>query len=132
MKDTPQQSQQREDTASPTHGSLHSHELPDLTRMMQAILEDGRLCEAEIAEDRQRRKRESAERMKGMHENIEMLQRLVTDRGTATTHRSHSEHEELRLACLTKQDDIEVYLRTFERTIEAYGNPQVRWSFKLT
>ena len=96
MEDTPQQSQQREeDSASPTHRSLHSHKLPDFTHMMQAILEDRRLREDEIAEDGQRRERESEERMKRMREQIQMPQRLITDRGTATTHHSHSEHEGL-------------------------------------
>ena len=98
---------------------------------MQAIQEDRRLHEAEIKEERRHCELESKEHMKGMHEQIKMLQHLVTDRGAATTHHSHSVQEGLRLTRLTEQDDIEAYLLTFKHMMEAYEIPQARWSFKL-
>lgn len=68
MEGTPQHQQQPEVAeTSHTHHSPTSRELADLTRMMQAMLEDCRLREAEIAEDHWQWECENEERMKGMH-----------------------------------------------------------------
>ena len=134
MDDTPRH--QRE--SSPPHHdttSTHTHtadrELPNLVQTMQAMLEDRRLQEAEIAEDRKRREIENEERMRGMREQIEMLQQLVTDRTTATTCRSPNDGEGMRLTRLSDQDDIEAYLLTFERMMQAYEVDRPRWTYKL-
>ena len=39
--------------------------------------------------------------------------------------------KEARVTKLTEEDDIEAYLTTFERMMDAYEVPQSRWSFKL-
>ena len=130
MDETPQQ-QREASEASPTHHDTAHHELPDLAQMMQAMLEDRRLREAEIAEDRRLREVENEERMRGMREQIEMLQQLVTERHTTTTRRSSSDHESMRLSRLSEQDDIEAYLLTFERMMQAYKVDRPRWTYKL-
>ena len=130
MEDTPQQ-QRAASESSPTHHDTAHHDLPDLAQMMQALLEDHRLREAENAEDRWQREVENEERMRGMHEQIEMLQQLVTDRHTTTTRRSSSDCEGMRLSRLSEQDDIEAYLLTFERMMQAYAVDRPRWTYKL-
>ena len=39
--------------------------------------------------------------------------------------------EEPKVAHLTAEDDIEAYLTTFERTMEAFEIPASAWSFRL-
>ncbi|ETW98513.1 MAG: hypothetical protein ETSY2_42715 [Candidatus Entotheonella gemina] len=94
------------------------------------MLEDRRVREAEIAEDRRRREIENEERMRGMREQIEMLQQLVTER-TTTTRRSPNDCEGMRLTRLSDQDDIEAYLLTFERMMQAYEVDRPRWTYRL-
>ena len=128
-----EQTETHQGEARSSQGSLGSTtptlDLPSLTQMMQAMIEDRRLREAEIAEDRRRREQENEERMRGMREQINMLQQLVTER--EITPRRTSNQETLRLTRLTEQDDIEAYLLTFERMMEAYEIDRSQWSFKL-
>ena len=103
-----------------------------LAQMMQAMLEDRRQREAEIAEDRRRREQENEERMTGMREQIDiMLRRLVSERGTITPDLRTSNRDEPRLNRLTEQDDIKAFLLTFERMMRAYEVSPTRWAYKL-
>ena len=126
MEETPQQHEARETSTTPQTST--SHDLSSLAQMMQAMLEDRRLCEAEIAEDHRQRECENEERMRGMREQIEMLQRLVSERRPAATHHTR---EELRLTRLTEQDDIEAYLLTFARMMQAHEIERTRWAYRL-
>ena len=130
MDDNPQRTQEASE-ASSTPSNAANSDLPDLARMMQVMLEDRRLREAEIAEDRRRREIENEERMRGMREQIDALQRLITDRGAASTTHRNSSDEGVKLNRLTDQDDIEAYLLTFERMMQAYEISSTRWSYKL-
>ena len=89
-----------------------------LAQMVQAMLEDRRLREAEIAEER-----------RSMREQIGALQRLVLDRPSAP--HSTPAPETLRLSKLTDQDDIEAYLLTFERMMQAHHIDPAQWVFRL-
>ena len=66
---------------------------------------------------------------------MELLLKLVEEvqgnRGGGLESRSMSETEEARVTKLTEENDIEAYLTTFERMMDAYEVPQSRWSFKL-
>ena len=105
-------------------------DISSLAQMMQTMLKDRRQREAEIAEERRRQERDAEERMRGMREQIDMLQRLVSERHTTTPRRS-AHQETLRLTRLTEQDDIEAYLLTFERMMQAYEIDRARWTFNL-
>ena len=86
--------------------------LSDLAKMMQAMLEDRRAREAEIQEERRQREFENEECMRGMREQIEGLQRLIS--GAAAAPPRSSSDDGVRLNRLSDQDDIEAYLLTFE------------------
>ena len=103
--------------------------ISELARMMQTMLEDRRAREGEIQEERRQRERENEERMRGMREQIEGLQRLMT--GAAAAPPRTSSDEGVRLNRLSEQDDIEAYLLTFERMMQAYEIAPARWSYKL-
>ena len=94
-------------------------DISSLAQMMQAMLEDRRLREAEIAEERRQQECDTEECMRSMREQIELLQQFVMERNTTQPHRS-SDQETLRLTRLTEQDDVEAYLLTFERMMHAY------------
>ena len=70
--------------------------------------------------------------MTDMRAQMELLQRLVSERPTAAAPtRGSNEGEHLRLTRLTENDDIEAYLTTFERMMGAYEIDRARWSYKL-
>ena len=82
-------------------------------------------------EDRRRREHENEERMREMREQIGLLQWLVTEWGTAATpNRGSGNRDEPWLTHLTEQDDIEAYLLTFERMMQAYEINRARWAYR--
>ena len=56
---------------------------------------------------------------------------LVAERPTTTLARTLGENEHMWLTRLSDNDDIEAYLTTLERMMEAYEVERARWSFKL-
>lgn len=102
----------------------------DLTAMMRMLIEDRERREKEIAEDRRRREEENEHRMREMRQQMDMLQRLVTERATSAPVRV-SDAEPVKLTRLAESDDIEAYLTTFERMMEAFEVDRARWPFKL-
>ena len=105
-------------------------ELPSLAELMRTMLEDHKLREAEVAEDHRQRELETQECMREMREQIQTLRRLVSDRAPAAT-RTSSDSEGAKLTRLSDRDDIEAYLLTFERMMEAYEVNRARWVYKL-
>ena len=103
-------------------------ELSGIVEMMRTLIEDRERREREFAEERERRERQ---RQEEMHTQMEMLQRLISERPAAPAPRVPNEGESMKLARLTENDDIEAYLTTFERVMEAYEVNRARWSFKL-
>ena len=69
--------------------------------------------------------------MQEMRDQVAMLQRLVTERSTPTAREPSDGRPALKLTRLGEADDIEAYLVTFERTMEAYEVDGARWSFML-
>ena len=125
-----------------TEQSSNGADTVSITEMMRQMLEDRQKREAELAEDRRRReeeiteerrrqRQENDERMQEMRDQVAMLQRLVTERSTPTAREPSDGRPALKLTRLGEADDIEAYLVTFERTMEAYEVDGARWSFML-
>ena len=90
-----------------------------------------------LVEDRQKREEQMAQERSQMHDQITALRQLVEqstahrreERTTPAT-RTTSEHD-AKIAKLTDEDDIEAYLVTFERLMQAYGVEEGRWALRL-
>ena len=95
--------------------------------MLRIMIEDRERREREFAEERERREKQRGEEMRTQ---MEMLQRLISERPTVVP-RASGEGESMKLTKLTESDDIEAYLTTFERMMEAYEVGRARWTFKL-
>ena len=125
-------------------------ELASLTEMVRVTIEDRERREREIAEERERREREIAEerdrreedrrryteeserRITEMHRQMERLQQMFAEQSVAAaTNRGRGVTELIKLTRLTEDDDIESYLTTFERVMEAHEVSRERWSFQL-
>ena len=120
-------------------------ELASLTQLIHVMVGDRERRDKEIAEERERmethreedRRRyteESERRIQEMYRQMEHLQRLVTERSVPSTSRSGTEPitEPIKLTRLGEKDDIEAYLTTFERIMEAHEVNRERCSFKFT
>ncbi|KAL5515899.1 hypothetical protein EMCRGX_G001144 [Ephydatia muelleri] len=82
-------------------------------------------------ERRQEQRREEGERIRReeSERQLELISKLV-ERTEVRTRRGPSE-KDVQLVRLTEKDDIETYLTTFERVMEAYEIDKSRWAFKL-
>ena len=69
--------------------------------------------------------------MRVMCEQMATLQELIMQRAAATPSHAMGGNEVISLTCLTEKDDIEAYLLTFKRMMEAYEVNQARWTYKL-
>ena len=104
-----------------------------VAEMMKFLVEDRQRREAEYAAERERREAEFERRTAEMGKQFELLTRLVEEGraersgGPAAT----GERDKVKLTKLNDSDDIEAYLKTFERMMEAYEVPRARWVFKL-
>ena len=96
--------------------------------------------EEEIAEERRRNEEErlarekvAVQRVEAMQEHIDKLVRLVEESRKAEDSGSKpsSELRGIRLVPLTEKDDIEAYLVTFERIMEAHKVARDRWAHPL-
>lgn len=88
----------------------------------QLIAEERRQLELrnqEREEERRRYAEESKGRMQEMRRQMEHLQRLVTEQASASWKKS-SGSDNVKLTRLGEGDDIEAYLTTFERIMEAH------------
>jgi len=104
----------------------------DRKRSDEEFAEERRRREEEMVVERERREREVEARMAEMREQMATLSRLVEARSGhgVSTGEKVVVGGELKVAKLTDQDDIEAYLVTFERVMEAYDVPN-RWAYKL-
>ena len=100
-------------------GTEETSTIADLMKMM---IEDRKKREEEIANERERHDREVEARVQEMARQMEVMRSLVKE--------SQKEPEEsvarvgseqaVKLTKLTESDDVEAYLTTFERMMEAY------------
>ena len=87
--------------------------------------------ERQREDERRRYTEESERRIQDMHRQMERLQQLVTEQSAAASSRPRNDLELAKLTRLTENDDIEAYLKTFKRIMEAHEVNRERWSFKL-
>ena len=88
--------------------------------MVKLLLEDRRRREEEYAAERARRDAEVERRTEEMAKQIELLARLVGDRERPVALEATGERDKVKLTKLSESDDIEAYLKTFERMMSAY------------
>ena len=70
--------------------------------------------------------------MPGNTDEVVRLMRLLEASHTGERQRASAwDCEDVKIARLTDEDDIESYLTTFERLMEAYTMRPDRWAFKL-
>jgi precorrin-3B methylase len=87
------------------------------------IAEERRRHDRERAEERRRYEEESERRIRDMTKQFEILREMVsahTAHPIATPIGAQRERESVKLTRLSDSDDIEAYLTTFERMMEAY------------
>ena len=124
-----------------TEGSLKVLEkmmaqlLEDRRRREEEITSERERWEAEIAaererreEDRQQREREVKLQMDAMQAHMERLMKVVEDSKTTPAAKSVGELSGAKLVPLSEKDDIEAYLVTFERIMEAHKVEKGRWA----
>ena len=80
-----------------------------------------------LAEERAKREADNEKQMRLMNEQKMEMMRRQFERRTEGTRVVDS----LKLTKLTESEDIESYLKTFERMMEAYEVEEDRWAFKL-
>ena len=126
----------------PTETSGSTSEMDSLRAMMQMLIEDRQKREAEIAEERQMQKEAMAEERRVreaqyneerslLMEQMGRLQKMVESKAAPPPGETTDGRPTLKLNRLHDTDDIEVYLITFERSMEAYEIDTKRWSFLL-
>ncbi|KAL5506631.1 hypothetical protein EMCRGX_G008328 [Ephydatia muelleri] len=100
-------------------------------RQEQRREEERRQEQRREEERRQEQRREEDERIRReeSERQLELISKLV-ERTEVRTRRGPSE-KDVQLVRLTEKDDIETYLTTFERVMEAYEIDKSRWAFKL-
>ena len=87
---------------------------PNIAELLKALMEDRSIREREVAKQ--------MERMQKLVEESSTERRGVGDR---------VERDKVQLTKFSESDDIESYLETFERMMQAYDVPRARWVFKL-
>ena len=114
-------------TAPPTSGDITS--IVDVMRgMVQDRDEERRRYDAERAEERRRYEEEAERRDRAMMTQMEVFQRMVSERDEKVAKR---DPDPVKLTRLSDTDDIESYLTTFERVMKAHGIEAARWPYKL-
>ena len=100
-----------------------------MEQMMQTLIEDRRKREEEFAAERAARERDAERRIQDMQAQMEALVKLVGD-----SHKARAplgSVPQVKLVPLTEQDDIESYLVTFERIMDAYKITKEQWTYYL-
>ena len=82
-------------------------------------------------QERLHQREETERRMGETREQMELLQRMVAERGAPTIRDPSEGRPALKLTCLGEGDDIEAFLVRFERTMKAYEVDTAQWSFML-
>lgn len=107
-----------------------------LAEMMQMMLKDGRKREflrtgsereEELHDEWEQREAQFIEEHHQLREQMVPLQKLVTEKATPILMDPANNKPTPKLSCLLETDDIESYLITFDRTMEAYEVDKVRW-----
>ena len=102
--------------------------------MMLQLVEDRRKREEEFVAERAGWERAAEKRIEAMQAQTEALMTLVRDSHKAeppTTKMLVGVPPQVKLVQLTEQDDIEAYLVTFERIMQAYEIPRAQWTYHL-
>ena len=104
------------------------------SNVRRKIAEERRRHDRERAEERRRYEEESERRITDMTKQLELLREMVTAHATRPISApigAERERESVKLTHLSDNDDIEAYLTTFERMMEAYEIGVARWPYKL-
>ncbi len=102
----------------------------------EALADECRQREEALAEERRQREEALAEERRRQEEQMHLLMRLVEGtterlRVAETGPGAASPDEKVKLTRLTESDDVEAYLTTFERLMQAHGVDATRWAYKL-
>ena len=135
-------------TMTTRSGLTYKAELGEMSQQPSAVSVGGdllkilvesqqRQAEAEerrrVAEEEERRRRLMEEQRRQVESERQMV--LITrlpEKATLDDDRDKKPRErDAQLVRLTEKDDIETYLTTFERVMEAYEIDKNRWTFKL-
>ena len=112
-----------------TAEGAQTSDLSTISDMLKVLLEDKSRRDQEERERMERRREEEHERrMEEMQRQLEHYQRLVTEQSIS---RRRTDTDSLKLTKLGEGDDIEAYLTTFERIMEAHEVRRERWSYQL-
>ena len=105
----------------------------DAAELVKVLMQERRKREEEVAEERRQREREIEQQRKQMQEQMDLLMKLVKDQteSRAEETRSTTVGREVKFSRLTDSDDIEAYLTTFERTMNAFKITKEQWVYKL-
>ena len=102
---------------------------------MQQLLKDYRQREEAIAAERAGWERAADRRIEAMQAQTDALMALVRDSqrpghgsGPPAPARPFGGVPQVKLVPLTEQDNIEAYLVTFERVMQAYDIPNEQWT----
>ena len=105
-------------------------EAPSVANLMKLMIEDRKKREEEIAAERERREREMDARVQEMARQMEMMRNLV-EKGQRDEGINRVGGEQIKLTKLSESDDVEAYLTTFERMMEAYRVEKSKWAYLL-
>ena len=103
--------------------------IKSMEQMMQTLIEDRRKREEEFAAERAAREKDTEKRIQDMQTQMEALMKLVSESHKAKTPLGNG--PQVKLVPLTEQDDIESYLVTFERIMDAYKIAKEQWTYYL-
>ena len=109
-----------------TAEGAQSSNLSTISDMLKVLLED-KSCQEEREQMERRREEEHERRMEEMQRQLKHYQRLVTEQSISR----RTDTDSLKLTKLGEGDDIEAYLTTFERIMEAHKVRRERWSYQL-
>ena len=108
--------------------------LKSMEQMMQQLVEDRRQREEEFANERATWQRAADDRIREMQAQTDRLMRLVHDSRPSTEPTPAKLLRgipQVKLVPLTEQDDIEAYLVTFERIMQAYDISREQWTYYI-
>ena len=105
----------------------------ELKRKEQELMEEQSRREEELQQERLRRDEEAAKREEEVRQQMELLRGLVegVQRQRVVNAPRQENDRDVKATKLTEEDDIEAYLTTFERLMQAYEIWRERWVYKL-
>ena len=104
----------------------------ELKRRERMVREELARRELVAEEERRRQAEQHAESMRLMQEQVEALRGMVArERPTGESVQLATGRDSVKLARLNDGDDIEAYLTTFERIMQAEGVGQATWALRL-